>query len=483
MSRSGATMSAYEAVIGLEVHVHLATKSKLFCSCPNSFGDAPNTNVCEVCAGMPGVLPVLNKTAVEYATRMAIAIHATINQRSQFARKNYFYPDMPKDYQISQYELPLCEHGWLDISVQGKKHRIGITRIHMEDDAGKNIHPQGKEYSLVDLNRAGTPLIEIVSEPDMHTPEEAVAYLKKLHSIVVSLGISNGNMEEGCFRCDANVSLRPKGEKKLGTRTELKNLNSFRNVQRAIEYEIARQTDVLDDGEEVLQETRLYDANRNLTASMRSKEDAHDYRYFPDPDLLPVVITDDELENWRKTQPELPESRIERFTHEMNLPELDAEQLCEDPHLATVFEQAARISGNPKRISNIMLGMLLRELNLKGIAPADMKISPEALAELASLIDNNTISSKIAADIFPELMDGDIMPSTLVKERGLVQVSDSNAIDDAVRKILTANPNEVLAYKNGKTKLMGFFVGQVMREMRGKGNPAMINEAISRLIS
>ncbi len=476
-------MSAYEAVIGLEVHVHLATKSKLFCSCPNSFGDAPNTNVCEICAGMPGVLPVTNHKAVEYAARMALAIHATINRHSQFARKNYFYPDMPKNYQISQYELPLCEHGWLDITVQGKKRRIGITRIHMEDDAGKNIHPQGKEYSLVDLNRAGTPLIEIVSEPDMHTPEEAVAYLKKLHSIVVSLGISNGNMEEGCFRCDANVSIRPYGETKLGTRTELKNLNSFRNVQRAIEYEIARQTDVLDDGEAVLQETRLYDAGKNITASMRSKEDAHDYRYFPDPDLLPIVITDEELEHWEKTQPELPESRIARFTAEMNLPEADAEQLCEDPHLAALFEKAASLCGKPKKVANIMLGMLLHELNLRNIAPSGMKISAEALAELATLIDSNTISSKIASDIFPEIINGGIMPSKLVKDRGLVQVSDASVIDAAVMKIIEANPAEVQAYKNGKTKLMGFFVGQVMREMKGKGNPAMINEAIRRILS
>ncbi len=476
-------MSVYEAVIGLEVHVHLATKSKLFCSCPNSFGDAPNTNVCEVCAGMPGVLPVLNHKAVEYAARMAMAIHATINQRSQFARKNYFYPDMPKDYQISQYELPLCEHGWLDITVQGKKRRIGITRIHMEDDAGKNIHPQGKDYSLVDLNRAGTPLIEIVSEPDMRSAEEAVEYLKKLHSIVVSLGISNGNMEEGCFRCDANVSIRPRGEAKLGTRTELKNLNSFRNVQRAIEYEIARQSDVLDDGDTVLQETRLYDANRNLTASMRSKEDAQDYRYFPDPDLLPVVITDEELAEWERTQPELPESRIARYTTDMKLPEQDAEQLCEDPFIAAMFERAATLSGLPKKVANIMLGMLMRELNQSGAAPSSLKISAEAIAELATLIENNTISAKIAADIFPDLMNGDIMPSKLVRERGLVQVSDSDAIEAAVRKILDANPAEAEAFKNGKTKLMGFFVGQVMREMRGKGNPSMINETIRRLLS
>ncbi len=475
-------MSAYEAVIGLEVHVHLATASKLFCSCPNSFGDEPNTNVCEVCAGMPGVLPVLNRKAVEYASRMALAIHATINQRSQFARKNYFYPDMPKDYQISQFELPLCEHGWLDITVNGQKRRIGITRIHMEDDAGKNIHPQGENFSYVDLNRAGTPLIEIVSEPDLRSAEEAVAYLKKLHAMVISLGISNGNMEEGCFRCDANVSIRPRGETKLGTRTELKNLNSFRNVQRAIEFEIARQSDLLDDGEEVIQETRLYDANRNLTAPMRSKEDAQDYRYFPDPDLLPVVITDEELAEWAATQPELLEARMARYMGEFQLPEQDADQLCADPNLAVLFEKACALCAQPKKIANIMLGMMMREVNQSGISTADIKVSPEALAELVTIMGNGTISAKIAADIFPELMKGEVMPAELVKARGLVQVSDTGAIDSAVQKVLAAHPAEVEAYRGGKTKLISFFVGQVMREMRGKANPAMVNDALTRFL-
>ncbi len=475
-------MSAYEAVIGLEVHVHLATASKLFCSCPNSFGDEPNTNVCEVCSGMPGVLPVLNRKAVEYATRMALAVHATVNQRSQFARKNYFYPDMPKDYQISQFELPLCEHGWLDITVNGQSRRIGITRIHMEDDAGKNIHPQGENVSYVDLNRAGTPLIEIVSEPDLRSAEEAVAYLRKLHGMVVSLGISNGNMEEGCFRCDANVSIRPRGEKKLGTRTELKNLNSFRNVQRAIEFEIARQSDLLDDGEEVIQETRLYDAARNLTAPMRSKEDAQDYRYFPDPDLLPVVITDEELAEWAATQPELPDARTARYMNDFQLPEQDAEQLCTDPHLAVFFEKAAALCGQPKKVANVMLGMMLREINQKNLDTAALAIAPEAVAELVTIMGNGTISAKIAADIFPELMQGGIMPAALVKERGLVQVSDTGAIDAAVQKVLDANPAEVEAYKGGKKKLISFFVGQVMREMRGKANPALVNEALARLL-
>ncbi|MCH5277134.1 MAG: Asp-tRNA(Asn)/Glu-tRNA(Gln) amidotransferase subunit GatB [Desulfovibrionaceae bacterium] len=472
-------MPEYEAVIGLEVHVHLATASKLFCSCPNSFGDEPNTNVCEVCAGMPGVLPVLNAKAVEYACRMALAVHAEINQRSQFARKNYFYPDMPKDYQISQYDRPLCEHGHVDITVNGKTRRIGITRIHLEDDAGKNIHPQGENLSYVDLNRAGTPLIEIVSEPDLRSAEEAVACLKALHGMVISLGISNGNMEEGSFRCDANVSVRPRGSDRLGTRTELKNLNSFRHVQKAIEYEIARQCDALDDGEQVVQETRLYDSVRNITHAMRGKEDAQDYRYFPDPDLPPVVITDEELTQWKATQPELPAARLARFMDEWKLPAPDAELLAADPHLARLFEDAARLYPEARKIANLMLGPLLRELNQHGAATADMALRPEALAELARIVDQGLISAKIAADIFPELMDGTAMPEELVRGRGLVQVSDGNAIEAAVTRVLAANPAEVEAYRGGKTKLISFFVGQVMREMHGKANPALVNETLA----
>ncbi|MCQ2445112.1 MAG: Asp-tRNA(Asn)/Glu-tRNA(Gln) amidotransferase subunit GatB, partial [Mailhella sp.] len=393
-----------------------------------------------------------------------------------------FCPDMPKGYQISQFELPLSEHGWVDIEVGGEVRRIGITRIHMEDDAGKNIHPQGENKSYVDLNRAGTPLIEIVSEPDMRSAEEAVAYLKKLHAMVVSLGISNGNMEEGCFRCDANVSIRPRGEKKLGTRTELKNLNSFRNVQRAIEFEIARQSDVLDDGDVVVQETRLYDANRNLTAPMRSKEDAQDYRYFPDPDLLPVLITEEELAEWEATQPELPDAKKARYMGELGLPEQDAEQLCGDPALCVLFEKASALCDKPKKVVNIILSMLMRELNLTGASSDSISLTPEALAELVELIEKGTISAKIAADIFPELMKGGIMPEAYVKEKGLIQVSDTGAIDAIVQKVLEANPAEVEAYKGGKTKLIGFFVGQVMREMRGKANPAIVNQALAKFL-
>lgn len=495
-------MSNFEVVIGLEVHVHLATKTKLFCSCPNSFGDQANSNVCEVCSGMPGVLPVLNKKAIEFATRTALAINATINQKSIFARKNYFYPDMPKDYQISQFDLPLCEHGYLDISlpVPAKSNtktsskneqqnieekitkRIGITRIHLEDDAGKNIHSTTENQSFVDLNRSGTPLIEIVSEPDMRNAEEAVAYLKALHAIVVNLGVTNGNMEEGSFRCDANVSLRPQGQKEFGTRTELKNLNSFRHVQKAIEYEITRQEDILLDGGKIIQQTRLYDSNKNITLAMRNKEDADDYRYFPDPDLLPVTITDEELAKWKSQMPELPAQRKNRFQKEWNIAEAEAELIAFNPYLTHLLENSVKIYTEPKKIANIILGPLLREINLRIAEGLDEKlpIQPEALAELAKIIDNGLISFKIATDIFPELINGEKMPEVLVKEKGLVQVSDTGAIEATVIKIVEANPEEVTAFRAGKTKLMGFFVGQIMREMKGKGNPALVNEILMR---
>lgn len=473
-------MSNFEVVIGLEVHVHLATESKLFCSCPNSFGDAPNSNVCEVCSGMPGVLPVLNKKVVEYASRMALAIDATINQESIFARKNYFYPDMPKDYQISQYDKPLCEHGHLDIKLGEKVKRIGITRIHIEDDAGKNIHSSTENQSFVDLNRSGTPLIEIVSEPDMRSAEEAVAYLKALHAIVVNMGVSNGNMEEGSFRCDANVSIRPHGQKEFGTRTELKNLNSFRHVQKAIEFEIARQEDVILDGGKVRQETRLYDSNKNITLAMRSKEDAEDYRYFPDPDLLPISIDDETLARWKEEMPELPAVRKERFQKEWNIAEAEAELIAFDPYLTQLLEKAVQLYNEPKKIANIILGPLLREINQRVAEGLDAKlgIQAEALAELAKIIDNGLISFKIATDIFPELISGKVMPEALVKEKGLIQVSDTGPIEAAVLKVIEANPSEVEAFRGGKTKLMGFFVGQIMREMKGKANPAIVNEIL-----
>ena len=475
-------MAAYEAVIGLEVHVQLATASKLFCSCPTTFGQPANANVCEVCSGMPGALPVPNRQAVHFATLVGLATNCAINTRSIFARKNYFYPDLPAGYQISQFELPICEHGHLDVNVDGRIKHVGITRIHMENDAGKNIHAQGENLSYVDLNRAGTPLVEIVSEPDMRSAAEAVAYLKALYSIVTYLGVCDGNMEEGSFRCDANVSLRPVGTEPFGTRTELKNLNSFRNVQRAIEYEIARQQDVLDDGNKVVQETRLYDAVKNTTASMRSKEEAHDYRYFPDPDILPIDITEEEMARWRAEMPELPHQRLARFVAMAGLAEAEAEVLVQSRGLADFFEAAAA-KADPKKVANFVLGPLLRECNTRGLNAADptaWAMQPDALAELVRLVDGGTISAKIANDIFGDIFEMGVMPEAYVKEKGLVQISDTSALEAAVDEVIAANPAEVEAYRGGKTKLISFFVGQIMRATKGKANPAMVNELLAK---
>lgn len=475
-------MAAYEAVIGLEVHVQLATASKLFCSCPTTFGQPANANVCEVCSGMPGALPVPNRQAVHFAALVGLATNCAINTRSIFARKNYFYPDLPSGYQISQFELPICEHGHLEVDVDGRRKRVGITRIHMENDAGKNIHAQGENLSYVDLNRAGTPLVEIVSEPDMRSAAEAVAYLKALYNIVTYLGVCDGNMEEGSFRCDANVSLRPVGTEPFGTRTELKNLNSFRNVQRAIEYEIARQQDVLDDGDKVVQETRLYDAVKNTTASMRSKEEAHDYRYFPDPDILPVDIAEEEMTRWRAEMPELPHVRMARFVAMAGLPEAEAEVLVQSRGLADFFEAAAA-KADPKKVANFVLGPLLRECNARGLSAADPSawaMKPEALAELVRLVDGGTISAKIANDIFGDIFEQGVMPEAYVKEKGLVQISDTSALEAAVDEVIAANPAEVEAYRGGKTKLISFFVGQIMRATKGKANPALVNELLAK---
>jgi len=475
-------MAAYEAVIGLEVHVQLATASKLFCSCPTTFGQPANANVCEVCSGMPGALPVPNRQAVHFAALVGLATNCAINTRSIFARKNYFYPDLPSGYQISQFELPICEHGHLEVDVDGRRKRVGITRIHMENDAGKNIHAQGENLSYVDLNRAGTPLVEIVSEPDMRSAAEAVAYLKALYNIVTYLGVCDGNMEEGSFRCDANVSLRPVGTEPFGTRTELKNLNSFRNVQRSIEYEIARQQDVLDDGDKVVQETRLYDAVKNTTASMRSKEEAHDYRYFPDPDILPVDITEEEMTRWRAEMPELPHVRMARFVAMAGLPEAEAEVLVQSRGLADFFE-AATAKADPKKVANFVLGPLLRECNARGLSAADPSawaMKPEALAELVRLVDGGTISAKIANDIFGDIFEQGVMPEAYVKEKGIVQISDTSALEAAVDEVIAANPAEVEAYRGGKTKLISFFVGQIMRATKGKANPALVNELLAK---
>ncbi len=470
-------MSEYEAVIGLEVHVQLATKSKLFCKCPNCFGKEPNTNTCEVCTGMPGALPRINHEAVHFATLVGLATNCSINLDSVFARKNYFYPDLPCGYQISQFELPLCEHGHLMIETDNGPKKIGITRIHMENDAGKNIHSQTDNHSYVDLNRAGTPLVEIVSEPDMRSAEEAVAYLKSLYRIVTYLGVCDGNMEEGSFRCDANISIRRKGDTKLGTRTELKNVNSFRNVARAIACEIGRQEDILEDGGEVSQETRLYDADKNITAAMRSKEEAHDYCYFPDPDLLPVHIEPEEFAAWQKELPELPKERMQRFMEMTGIAEDEAEILVSSKAMADFFETAAA-SASPKKVANYIVGPLQRELNASGKSLEELGMTAAHLAELVSIVEEGLISAKIANDIFADLCASGASPKAYVTEHKLAQISDTGAIDAAVDKVIAANPAEVEAYKGGKKKLVSFFMGQVMRETKGKANPAVVSKLL-----
>ncbi len=476
-------MSAYEAVIGLEVHAQLATQSKLFCSCANRFGDEPNDNVCEICGGFPGALPVLNKKAVEYAAKMGLAINCEVNLYSVFARKSYFYPDLPDGFQTSQYSPPICSGGYVDVTnAEGATRRIGITRIHMENDAGKNIHSSGGNESYVDLNRGGTPLIEIVSEPDLRGAEEAVLFLRRLRSILLYLGVCDGNMEEGSLRCDANVSIRPVGSKTFGTRVEIKNLNSFRNVQRAIEYEISRQKICLEDGEELVQETRLYDSAKNLTMSMRSKEEAHDYRYFPSPDLPPVRIAPDELARWKSEMPELPHARRDRFVSLFGLSEQDADLLTSEKELADFFEAALAVYPQSKRVANLMQGEVLREMNATGLSLADAGLKPENLAELAKIIDDGLISVKIAQDIFTELFAKGGSPEKLVRDRGLAQISDSGALEAAVAAAVAENPAEVAAYKEGKTKLISFFVGQVMRKTGGKANPALVNELLRKYL-
>ena len=478
-------MQKYETVIGLEVHVQLATKSKLFCSCSTQFGQPANINTCEVCAGMPGALPVVNQQAVHYAALVGFATNCHVHHQSIFARKNYFYPDLPSGYQISQFDLPICEHGYLDVIVDGKEKRLGITRIHMENDAGKNIHSQSEDASYVDLNRAGTPLVEIVSEPDMRSAAEAAAYLRKLYSIVTYLGICDGNMEEGSFRCDANVSIRPYGSETFGTRTELKNLNSFRNVQRAIEYEVERQQDILEDGGSIIQETRLYDADKNVTISMRSKEEAHDYRYFPDPDFLPVTISDEDYNKWKNSIPELPDARAKRFVEMTKLPEAEVDLLIQSRDLADFFENAAKLS-DARKVANFIIGPLVRECSEKGLSildPSSWKMTSETLAKLVKIVDDGVISNKIANDIFGELLVNGLNPEEYVKEKGLVQISDTSAIEEIVKKVVESNPNEVEAYKNGKTKLISFFVGQVMRETKGKANPSLVNKLLAKTLN
>ena len=472
----------YEAVIGLEVHAQLLTKSKIFCGCSTEFGAPPNTHTCPVCLGMPGVLPVLNRKVVEYTLRMALATNCTVARESRFARKNYFYPDLPKGYQISQYELPIAEHGHISVWVNGTKKQIGITRIHMEEDAGKLIHNPHRPVSMVDFNRTGVPLIEIVSEPDMRTPEEAGAYLRQLRAILRYLAICDGNMEEGSFRCDANVSLRPVGTEGFGTRAEIKNMNSFKHVENALVYEIERQKECLQDGRDVVQETRLWDPDKGVTVSMRGKEEAHDYRYFPDPDLLPLVIDEAWVEEIRRELPELPEEKRQRFINTHGLPAYDAQRLTGSRALADYFETCVAAFPEPKIVSNWVMGTLLATLNAENKTIEDSPVPPERLAELLKLIQSDVISGKIAKTVFEEMAASGKDPETIVQEKGLVQVTDTDAIAEVVKQVISENPKEVSDYKGGKTKLQGYFVGQVMKATRGKANPQIVNELLKKML-
>ena len=471
-------------VIGLEVHAQLKTNSKIFCGCSTQFGAEPNTHTCPVCLGMPGVLPVLNRKVVDYTIMMGLATNCTIAPRSIFARKNYFYPDLPKGYQISQFEAPICEDGWVDISVDGEIKRIGITRIHMEEDAGKLVHEgalDSSRASFVDLNRACVPLMEIVSEPDLRSPEEAKAYMQTLRDIVVYLGVCDGNLEEGSLRCDANISVMPEGSDTFGTRAEIKNMNSFRYMQQALEYEIDRQVDLIESGGQVVQETRLFDSDKGVTISMRGKEEAHDYRYFPEPDLVPILIDEAWISRIREELPELRTGKMQRYVNEMGIPEYDAEVITTDKETALFFEETVAAGTDPKKASNWVMGEFARLVKDKGHEAA--KITPLQLAEIIGLVEGATISGSAAKQVFDEVFETGREPKSVVEEKGLTQVSDEGAIEEEVQKILDASPDQVKQYKDGNEKVLGFFVGQVMKASKGKANPKLVNEILRRLLS
>jgi aspartyl-tRNA(Asn)/glutamyl-tRNA(Gln) amidotransferase subunit B len=473
----------YEPVIGLEVHAQLLTKSKIFCGCSTVFGKEPNTLTCPVCTGQPGSLPVLNRRAVEFAIKLGLATNCRITPYSLFARKNYFYPDLPKGYQISMYEYPLAVDGFIDISVEGQKKRIKLIRIHMEEDAGKLKHgetPETASYSYVDFNRTGVPLVEIVSRPDIRSPEEAGDYLRKLRAILQYLEICTGNMEEGSFRCDANVSVRPKGQKEFGTRAEVKNMNSFRHVEKALEYEIKRQILVIEDGDNVVQETRLWDANEGITISMRSKEEAHDYRYFPDPDLVPLRVDEAWIDEIRKGLPELPDQKKGRFVKDYQIPEYDAEILTSTKPMANYYEECVRLFPEPKTVSNWIMGDLLRELKRDEREIDQCPVTPKHLAEMLDMIKKGTISGKIAKDVFGEMVTTGDRPEKIVREKGWVQILDGGEIEGVIDRIIAANPKLVEDYRSGKEKLFGYFVGEVMKSTKGKANPKLLNDLLRK---
>ncbi len=466
----------YEKIIGLEVHSELSTKTKIFCSCPTEFGAAPNTHTCPICMGMPGTLPVLNEKVVEYAVKAGLATNCEIARDSKNDRKNYFYPDLPKAYQISQYDKPLCEHGYVEIETEEGKKKIRLTRIHIEEDAGKLNHDEFGGGSLVDLNRAGVPLIEIVSEPDLRSSEEVEKYLKKLKSILEYIEVSDCKMQEGSFRADVNVSVRKKGETKLGTRTEMKNMNSFRSITRAIEYEVDRQIDILEDGGTIEQETLRWDDVSGKTFSMRDKEDAQDYRYFPDPDLVAINLSEEYIENIKNNLPELPESRKQRYLEEYKLSEKDANIITSSKYLSDLFEEASKICNNPKAVNNWIISDISRILNETEMEPIEIPFDSKQLGKLVVLIDNGTISSSIGKKVLTELFENPRDPEEIIKEKGWIQISDEGAIKEIVLKILETNPQSIADYKGGKDKALGFLVGQAMKETKGKANPQMLNK-------
>ncbi|MBC7839919.1 MAG: Asp-tRNA(Asn)/Glu-tRNA(Gln) amidotransferase subunit GatB [Nitrospiraceae bacterium] len=470
----------YEVVIGVEVHAQLRTKSKLFCGCGTVFGLTANSQTCPLCLGLPGSLPVLNQAAVEMAVRAGLALNCTIAANNMFARKNYFYPDLPKGYQISQYEAPICEHGWIEIAVNESRRRVRIRRAHLEEDAGKSVHVAGTNGSRVDLNRAGTPLLEIVTEPDLRSSEEVVAYLKSLRDVLMYLEVCDGNMDEGSFRCEPNLSLRPLGQKEFGTKVELKNINSFKFVKDAIEYEIKRQTKVLSEGGTINQETRLWNLERGETVVMRSKEEAHDYRYFPDPDLVPLKLDKEWIDGCRKHVAELPVTRMRRFVSEFALSEYDAGVLTASKAVADYFEACVTLFNQPKTVSNWVMGELTRELNNSGTDASASPVAPERLVSLLQLVEQGTISLKVAREIFPEVYSSGKTPEQIVQEKGLIQVSDEVALDKIIGDVIEKNPTQVAQFKEGKQQVLGFLVGQVMKTSGGKANPGKVNELLKK---
>ena len=472
----------YETVIGLEVHVELATKTKIFCGCSTAFGGAPNTHTCPVCTGMPGSLPVLNRQVVEYALAVGLATNCGINQFCKFDRKNYFYPDNPQNYQISQLYLPICHDGWVEIEGTFGKKKVGIHEIHMEEDAGKLIHDEWDDCSLVDYNRSGVPLIEIVSEPDMRSADEVIAYLEKLRLIIQYLGASDCKLQEGSMRADVNLSVREMGAPEFGTRTEMKNLNSFKAIARAIEGERKRQIELLEEGKRVIQETRRWDDNKESSYAMRSKEDAHDYRYFPDPDLTPVIISDEWLDEVRKRQPELRTEKLLRYEQEFQIPRYDAEILTGSKPMADLFEATTAICKKPKEVSNWLMVEAMRLLKEQEMDPEEIKFSPENLAKLIQLVDNGTINRTVAKNVFEEIFTSDIDPEVYVEEKGLKVVNDEGALRKTVEDIVAANPQSVEDYHNGKQKAIGFLVGQTMRAMGGKADPVMVNRILADIL-